>query len=46
MLQLFNLRLCRGLDMDNKDYKQVASEIEKNMATMGLDKYDEEEGTT
>lgn len=30
--------------MDNKDYKQVASEIEKNMATMGLDKYDEEEG--
>jgi hypothetical protein len=30
--------------MDNKDYSEVAMEIEKNMANMDLDNYDDDEG--
>ena len=30
--------------MSKKDYSEVAKEIEKNLANMDLDNYDEEEG--
>ena len=36
--------IFRGLDMKTKDYKEVAMEIEKNMASMDLDQYEDEEG--
>ena len=39
-----SLFCIRGMTMDNKEYNVVAREIEKNLAGMDLDDYDDGDG--